>query len=345
VNLIGEHTDYNQDLVLPLAIGRRTTVELAPRTDERVRAVSATMLEGEILEYRLGTERRGLGWIDYLQGLTRTLRAEGHALGGIDLRVASNVPVGSGLASSAALEVAVLRALRDAFALPLDDVSLALIGHRAESLFVGAHVGVMDQIACSLAEEGRALLLDTRSLATTHVPMPAGVELVVIDSGVTHAHTTGEYNTRRAECEQACALLGVPALRDLGPADLPRALALPAPLGRRVRHVVTENGRVEQAVEAMRSGDASHVGAILVAGHASLRDDYQVSTPEVDLLVDLLCAEPAVLGARMTGGGFGGAVIALAITGSGRPLAERVARRYAARSGRTPAVLVPAAVG
>jgi galactokinase len=341
VNLIGEHTDYNQGLVLPVAIARRTTVELAPRVDGVIRAASAAMAAGEVVEYRLGTERRGLGWIDYLQGVTRTLEAEGHAFGGADLCIVSDVPVGGGLASSAALEVAFLRALREAFALPLDDLALALVGHRAENLFVGARVGVMDQIAASVGREGRALLLDARSLATAEVSVPEDLELVVVDSGVVHGHATGEYNRRRAECERAGALLGVTALRDLDAADLPRALALPPPLGRRVRHVVTENGRVEQAVAALRAGDAARLGAVLAAGHASLRDDYEVSTPDVDLLVDLLSAEAGVYGARMTGGGFGGAVLALAASGTGRAAGERAAAHYQARTGRTPAVLLP----
>jgi galactokinase len=341
VNLIGEHTDYNEGLVLPLAIARRTTVACARRDDERVRAASASVGPGEIVEYRLGAERRGLGWIDYVQGVTRTLATEGHALGGVDLAIASDVPVGSGLSSSAALEVAVLRALRRTFDLRLDDVQLALVGHRAESLFVGARVGIMDQMACSLAEERRALFLDTRTLGTEHVPMPDGVELVVVDSGVTHAHASGDYNARRAECERACALLGVPTLRDVAVPELAAAMALPAPLGRRVRHVVTENARVLDAVGAMRDGDAARLGAILLAGHASLRDDYEVSVPDVDLLVELLAAQRGVHGARMTGGGFGGAVVALAEKGAGRRVAVEAAARFAERSSRTPTVLIP----
>ena len=342
VNLIGEHTDYNEGFVLPLAIARRTTVALAPRADDRVRAASAALGPG-LVEYLLGAERRGLGWIDYVQGVTRTLRAEGQTIRGVHLHIASDVPVGSGLSSSAALEIALLRALRQTFALALNDVQLALVGHRAENLFVGARVGIMDQMACSLAEEGRALFLDTRTLATEAVPLPESVELVVIDSGVSHGHASGEYNTRREECERACALLGVRALRDLPVADLPRALALPAPLDRRVRHVVTENARVQAAVAAMRAGDAQRLGAVLTAGHASLRDDYEVSLPEMDLLVALLGAEAEVYGARLTGGGFGGAVVALAAAGTGRRVAERVAGRYADATRRTPAVLVPSA--
>ncbi len=220
VNLIGEHTDYNQGFVLPMPIPQRTVAELAPRADEQVRAASAS-LTGEVEQYALGAETPGRGWLDYVQGLTWALRADGALILGFDLRVASSVPIGAGLASSGALEVAVLRALRAAFRLPLDDVELALLGQRAENEFVGARVGVMDQMAASLGVGGRALLIDTRSLEHRSVALPAGAELVVIDSGVAHRNRAGGYNARRAECERACALLGVRALRDLAAADLP----------------------------------------------------------------------------------------------------------------------------
>src|SRR5439155_1137004 len=228
VNLIGEHTDYNQGFVLPTPIPQRTVAELAPHADERVRAVSDT-LAGGVEEYALGAEARGRGWLDYVQGLTWALRADSALILGFDLRVASTVPIGAGLASSAALEVAVLRALRAAFRLPLDDVELALLGQRAENEFVGARVGVMDQMAASLGVEGRALLIDTRSLEHRSVPLPAAAELLVIDSGVAHTNRAGGYNARRAECERACALLGVRALRHLAAPDPPRAAALPCP--------------------------------------------------------------------------------------------------------------------
>src|SRR5439155_1699661 len=221
VNLIGEHTDYNQGFVLPMPIPQRTVAELAPRADEQVRAASAS-LTGEVEQYALGAETPGRGWLDYVQGLTWALRSDGALILGFDLRVASSVPIGAGLASSGALEVAVLRALRAAFRLPLDDVELALLGQRAENEFVGARVGVMDQMAASLGAEGTALLVDTRSLAHRRVPLPAGAELVVIDSGVAHSNRAGGYNARRAECERACVLLGVAALRELGVDDLPR---------------------------------------------------------------------------------------------------------------------------
>ncbi len=322
VNLIGEHTDYNRGFVLPTPIPQRTVAELAPRADERVRAASGT---GGVEEYVLGRETRGRGWLDHVQGLTWALRADGALILGFDLRITSRVPMGAGLASSAALEVAVLRALRAAFRLALDDVELALVAQRAESEFVGARVGVMDHMVASLGVPGAALLLDTGSLERRSIPLPPEAELVVIDSGVAHHHGSGGYNTRRAECERAAALLGVSALRELTAVDAARIAALPEPLARRVRHVVGENERVLAAVGALEAGDLVGLGALLDRSHASLRDDYEVSTPEIEALVAAARSEREVLGARLTGGGFGGAVLALARRGSAAAAAARSA--------------------
>jgi galactokinase len=343
VNLIGEHTDYNGGFVLPSALPQRTVVELARRSDDTVRVASADVAGGAApVEYRLGAEAPGRDWLDYVQGITAVLRADGCSLGGFECRIASRIPVGSGLASSAALEVALLRALRTAFDLALDDVALALAAQRAESDFVGARVGIMDQMAASLADERSALFLDTRSRAWERIPLPAGAALVVIDSGVAHRNVGGEYNARRAECERAATLLRVPALRDVASTRLDEVAALPEPLGRRARHVVTENARVLDAVAALRAGDVGRLGALLDASHASLRDDFAVSTPEVDLLAALARARPEVHGARLTGGGFGGAVVALARPADAAAVAGAIAREYEAQSGRRAAVLVPA---
>jgi len=338
VNLIGEHTDYNGGFVLPVPLPQRTVVELAPRADRTVRAWSAAT--SERLEYVAGAETAGRGWLDYVQGITATLTGAGHALAGFDLRITSDLPIGAGVSSSAALEIALLRALRAAFDLPLDDLALALVAQGAENAFVGARTGVMDPMAASLGVPGTALFIDTLSLAHESVPLPDGVELVVVESGVSHAHAGGEYNVRREECEEACRLVGVPHLRALAPSDLSR-LSLREPLGRRVRHVVTENARVLAAVEALRTGDGGTLGTLLAASHASLRDDYAVSTPDVDTLVEIAQADTDVLGARLTGGGFGGAVVILARATWGSAVAARVARAYAARTRRRPTVLLP----
>ena len=344
VNLIGEHTDYNGGFVLPLAIPQRTRAGLAPRTDDTVRAWTAN-LPREAEEYRIGAETKGRGWLDYIQGVTQAVRLAGHKLRGFDLRIESDVPLGGGLSSSAALEVSLLRALREAFGLRIDDVELALLGQKAENDFVGAPVGVMDQMASSLADERRALFLDTRSLRYERVPLPAGVEIAVIDSGISHSHAGGEYRTRRKECEKAAELLGFPQLRDLEVQDLWRLASLPEPLDRRARHVITEDARVRGAVSAMQEGDLERLGKLLNAAHDSLRDDFEVSLPEIDLLVDLARRDKAVYGARLTGGGFGGSIVLLAQAGHARAAAEKAAAEYRDRTGENGAVLVPEASG
>jgi galactokinase len=334
VNLIGEHTDYSEGFVLPAAIPRETTVELAGRDDREVRAASANAGGARPFEYRLGEEAKTGSWADYLQGVTFALARAGHVVGGFEARIASTVPLGAGVSSSASFEIALLRALRSAFALPLDDVALARLGQQVETDFVGAPIGIMDQMAASLADAGTALFLDTRSLAYERVPIPQTCDLVVVSSGVTHSHAGGAYRTRRAECEQAAAALGVRALRDVATEDLPRVEALPDPLRRRARHVVTENARVAAAVAALRRGDLPELGRLFHASHVSLRDDFEVSVPEIDLLVDLARATPGVHGARLTGGGFGGSIVVLADRAAAAEAGARIARDYEARTGR-----------
>jgi galactokinase len=339
VNLIGEHTDYNGGFVLPTPIPQQTRVELTPGDDAAVRVRSDRAPAPGV--FTLGNERPRGDWLDYVQGVTWALREAGFVFGAFTLDVTSNVPLGAGLSSSAAFEVAALRAVRAAFRLDLDDTRLALLGQRAENDFVGARCGVMDQMAASLAESGAALFLDTRSLVFRRLPLPRAADLVVIHSGVTHALVGGDYNARRAECESAAYKLGVPQLRDLTLADVPQLTALPEPLGRRARHVVTEDARVLAAVDAIVADDVEALGRLFDASHASMRDDFEVSVPEVDLLVEIAQADVSVLGARMTGAGFGGAVVILVATGEGRGAGERITREYAERSGATPTVLVP----
>ncbi len=329
VNLIGEHTDYNGGFVLPTAIPQKTRAEIGRRADSRVRAASGEADGGRISEYVLGEEARRGTWIDYVQGVTAELARRGLAVPGFDLWLQSTVPVGSGLSSSAALEVSVLRALRKIAALALDDVEIALAGQRAENDLVGAPVGVMDQMASSLADVGVALFLDTRTLEAERIAIPATAEILVIDSGVRHDHAAGGYRERRAECERAARELGVAQLRDF-PFERRAAIErLPEPLRRRARHVVTENERVLEAAAALRNGDLPRLGQLFNASHDSQRDDFEVSVPAVDAIVSAARADGDVYGARLTGGGFGGSVIALARRQAGRALGLRIVEEAA----------------
>lgn len=341
VNLIGEHTDYSGGYVLPTPIPQRAWVELAVREDRQVRVATMDLgAPGEVSEYRLGQEQRRQSWLDYAQGVTAVLLRDGWGVGGFELRIASDVPPGAGLSSSAALEVAVMRGLRELFGLALDDVAIARLGQRVENEFVGAPVGIMDQMAASVGETGSALFLDTRSLASERVALPPEIELLVVDSAVKHSHAGGEYRQRRRELEEAAGRLGVGLLRELeGREDAVEAL--PEPLRRRARHVVSENRRVLAAVAALRDGHAERLGDLLREGHASLRDDFQISVPEIDLLVALAEAEPGVHGARLTGGGFGGCIVAVCARGAAADAGRRVVEQYRERSGRHGAVLVP----
>lgn len=340
VNLVGEHTDYNGGFVLPTVIPQTTLAEIAPRGDQIVRAASAQAEDGAIREYTLGAEARRGAWIDYVQGITAELVRLGFSLPGFDLAISSSVPVGSGLSSSAALEISVLRALRNLFGLPLDDVALALAGQRAENDLVGAPVGVMDQMASSLGSEGIALLLDTRTLENERIEIPRGGEIVVINSGVRHDHAAGDYRTRRAECEEAARRLGVAQLRDLPAERRDEIEALPEPLRRRARHVVTENARVLEAALALRARNLTRVGELFNESHDSQRDDFEVSVPAVDRIVSAARREEDVFGARLTGGGFGGSVVLLTRAGTGSAVGERVVEEVARQPGGAGARLV-----
>ena len=339
VNLIGEHTDYHDGYVMPSAVPQQTTATVSPRAGTRVMVSSSLM--PDVAEYELGRERRRGHWSDYVQAVTWVLAKSGFLPRGCDLHLESDVPPGSGLSSSAALLVSVLRALRTALDAGIDDVRLARMAQRAEVEFVGAPVGIMDQMACSLASEGVALFLDTRSLEFERIAFPPGLELAVIDSGITHQHAGGDYAMRRAESEEAARRLGVGRLRDAPLDALGRLAAMPDRLARRARHVITENARVLDAREALRSGDLERLGGSFTASHASLRDDYEVSTPEIDMLVAAAEAQPGVFGARMTGGGFGGAIVVAAAAGRARDAATAASTAYASRTGREASVLVP----
>ena len=337
VNLIGEHTDYNGGFVLPMLIPVRTTVMIRPSRD-RIITLRSDAPGMEPIAGSLDDPRARGMWSDYIVGVAETLMRRGMNLGGFDAHVASEVPVGAGLASSAALLVATVRGLREAFALEIDDREVARVAHEAEYSFVGARVGRMDQLVCSIGHYGEALHIDTRDMTTTRVPLSSiDMDVAVIDSGVRHDHASSGYNTRRAECEDAAAKLGLSSLRDVASETV--LLPLPPVLRRRARHVFTENARVASAVDAISRGDPVALGTIVNAGHASLRDDFEVSIPVIDQIVTAAQKDPDVFGARLTGGGFGGSVLILALKGTGRGAALRAIEA----SGATAAHLVVAA--
>jgi galactokinase len=307
VNLIGEHTDYNQGLAMPFAIERGVTVTATARDD---RIVARALDLGESDEFALDDDTHGEGWRAFVRGTVGELRAAGYAIRPASLEITGDVPQGSGLSSSAAISTALSLAL---LALagerpPQDLRELAKLCSRVENDWVGAQTGLLDQFAALLSEPGHALRIDFRSLDVRAVPLDLGDwRLVTVDSGATHTHAGSGYNERRAECRAACEALGIASLRD-APADAPDRL--PAPLDRRVRHVLTENARVDASVAALRAGDLPALGELLDASHASLRDDYEVSVDAVEATVARLKAAGAA-GARIVGGGFGGSVLAL----------------------------------
>lgn len=317
VNLIGEHTDYNEGFVLPFAINRRTVVALGAREDAVLRVASS--FADEVAEIQLSELAPAAlaGWSAYPLGVAWALGQFGADLAGVpgaDLYIDSVVPVGAGLSSSAAIESAVAIALNDVWQLGFSRETLARVGQLAENKAVGAPTGIMDQSASLLGKADSAVFLDCRSLEAEVVDLgfdAAGLALLIIDTGVSHSHANGGYADRRASCERGASIMGVPALRDLSVDDLDRARAeLDDETFRRVRHIITENQRVLDTVATLKSSGAASIGELLDASHISMRDDFEISVPELDLAVEVAQANGA-LGARMTGGGFGGAAIAL----------------------------------
>ncbi|MDN3023142.1 galactokinase [Streptomyces sp. S.PB5] len=344
VNLIGEHTDYNDGFVMPFALPY-TAVAAVSRRDDGILRLHSADVEGGVVELRLDAlaPESDRNWTAYPAGVVWALCEAGHAVTGADIHLASTVPAGAGLSSSAALEVVVALAVNDLFELGLPRRQLARLCQRAENVYVGAPTGIMDQTASACCEDGHALFLDTRDLSQKQIPFDLaaeGMRLLVVDTQVKHSHSEGEYGKRRAGCEKGAALLGVDALRDVPYAELDEALAR---LGddeevvRLVRHVVTEDERVERVVSLLESGDTRAIGPVLVEGHASLRDDFRISCPELDLVVDTALAAGA-LGARMTGGGFGGSAIVLADVTDVETITKAVEEAFAAAGFTAPRV-------
>jgi len=327
VNLLGEHTDYNDGLVLPIALPQHTVVSLGRLSSGSDFTLRSDAFAGPLRfdVERLPDEPFGR----YVFGCIREVLAAGHGVPPLDIHVASELPMGVGLSSSAALEVATLRALRALLALPIDDVRIAQMAQRAETDYAGVRCGIMDQMAASLADTGHALFLDARTLQTRLWALPAGAAVLVLDSGTPRSLVASGYNQRRSECEEACVRLGVASLRDVERIEDVEALA--EPWRRRARHVVAENARVRRAVA---SSDAATLGELMNASHGSLRDDYEVSTPALDQLVSLLQAHRAVHGAKLTGAGFGGACVAVCVAERIGEVARDVLADYRRLGGR-----------
>ena len=320
VNLLGEDTDYNDGFVLPTAIPQHTTVYIGFSPNERHHFYSANLEEWVDVN---PTESTPKGFGSYVNGCIRVLEQAGYSIPLLNVFVASSVPIGSGLSSSAALEVATLRGLRSLLHLHLNDVQIAQLGQQAEIQYAGVSCGILDQMASSLADTEHMLFLDTRTLERQILPFPTGAEIVVIDSGVARALASSGYNQRRAECEEAARQLGVKALRDVS--DPQMAAQLPEPIRQRARHVITENNRVLKVLAGI---SAQEFGELMNASHASLRDDYEVSVPALDTLVDIIQNIPGVFGARLTGAGFGGACVALVAMSEARASAEVALKSY-----------------
>jgi len=317
VNLIGEHTDYNEGFVLPAAIDLYTWTAVAPRTNRKLSVFSENFHETEEIDLAATSPKPRDHWSDYVCGVAIMLQKAGIPLRGANIAIYSNVPLGSGLSSSAALEVSVATALLAMSGHALGLADIAKICQRAENEFVGARVGIMDQTASCVGARDKAILLDCRTLEYKLLPMPAGVTMVICNTMVKHEHSGGEYNDRRAQCEKAVHLLkkfypGVKALRDVTLAQIEAHRAdLPELIYRRCHHVVSENERVLQTVAAWQHGNWAGIGGFMAQSHLSLKRDYEVSSRELDLLVDVATGRQGVIGSRMTGGGFGGCTINL----------------------------------
>jgi galactokinase len=340
VNLIGEHTDYNDGFVMPAAIAYEIRVAAAGRTDRRV-TVRSDEFSGT-REFDLNALPRGVehDWSDHIRGVLVELQNDGAVLRGADLRITTDLPVVAGLSSSAALAVAVGYAMLDTSGYPIDRVQLARIAQRAENIHAGTKSGIMDQFISANARADEAILLDTRDLSFTYIPLPVMATFVVCNTMVKHSHASGGYNARRAECELGVTLLaecfpGIHSLRDVTLDQLSAARgALSDTVFRRCRHVITENARVVAAAEALRCGDFSRFGNLMDASHASMRDDFEISAPEVDTMVDVARRFGAdVYGARMTGGGFGGSTVNLVAVGAVDAFIDYILPAYRAATG------------
>ncbi len=340
VNLIGEHTDYNDGFVLPIAVNRRTLVAAAAGENQLIRVHSLDLDEQATIDLSTEYSSDTPHWVSYIEGVTRLLQEQGVKIGGAKLAIRSDVPIGSGMSSSAALEMSVGFALVNLAGAKVDLIQLALAAQKAEHIYAGAKVGLMDQLAAAFGQKEHALLIDCRSLSRTPIKLNiTGTQIVVCDTNVKHELAASAYNQRRAECEQGVGLLQqklpeIRALRDVSPEEFEAFKdLLPEPIRRRCRHVVTENERTLRAATVLREGNVNEFGKLMLQSHQSLRDDYEVSCPELDIMVELAREQEGVAGARMTGGGFGGCTVNLVRTSLLDQFCKSVMRGYEQRTG------------
>ncbi len=340
VNLIGEHTDYNDGFVLPMAIDRAVWIALRPRADQRVRLNSLDFRQA--IEFDLGSlQRGGPGWGEYPKAVAWALQAAGYQLRGWEGVLSGEVPLGAGLSSSAAVELAIARAFAVVSDLAWQAPAMARLAQRAENEWVGVACGIMDQLtsACGLADH--ALRIDCRSLDIEPVPLPAASSVLVLDTGTRRGLVSSAYNQRRQECQEGAAAFGLSSLRDLTSEEFAQGeMRLDGSVRRRVRHVLSENRRTLEAAQAMRVGDLRRMGRLMLESHASLRDDFEVSSPALDVMVEAARAQEGCWGARMTGAGFGGCAVALADRTGAEQTGERIAAEYRQHTGQVPAVYV-----
>jgi len=340
VNLIGEHTDYNDGFVLPMAIDRSTWIAFRPREDDAVR-VSSLNFEGQGQFTLSAMERQNGFWAEYVKGVAWALASMGYALRGWEGVISSDVPIGAGLSSSAAMEMATARAFSVSSGFAWQAATMARAGQQAENGWVGMNCGIMDQMISAAGKADHALLIDCRSLETALVPLPPQTVVVVLDTATRRGLVDSAYNERRASCEVAASYFGVKALRDVSlEAFEARAGELGDVIRRRARHVITENARVLLAVEAMNRGDAETLGRLMDASHVSMRDDFEISSPALNSIVTAARHQPGCYGARMTGGGFAGCGVALVKSDVAQNFAAAVATEYQAETGREPSIYV-----
>jgi galactokinase len=340
VNLIGEHTDYNDGFVLPLAIDRAAWIALSPRADSEVHVSSIEF--GDAANFTLGRlERGGPAWVEYLKGTAWALENAGHRLTGWEGVISSDVPIGAGLSSSAAVELATARAFAAVSGIEWEPGAMALLAQKAENEWVGMNCGIMDQMISAVGLEGHAVLIDCRTLATRAVPVPESMVVIIMDTATRRGLVDSAYNERRAQCEAAAEFFGVPALRDVTIEMFEaRSHELDPTTARRARHIITENARTLAAADAMARGEGEKLGALMDESHESLRDDFEVSSPALDTIVEIAQAEPGCYGARMTGAGFGGCAVALVDRNQSSVFVANIAADYEHRTALVPQIYV-----